>query len=610
MKALCVIEPGQAPSIRLRLSDCLARYAELGVETTVLSSRRSSIRNRARLIKEAARHDVVVLFKILGFSQLERNLLRRANRRIIFDFDDAVMFREQKHRRPLAGKNFRKFLRTLRHCEAAVGGNDFLACLARACGTRTIVLPTSIDLSKYKLKTHGEGRGLTIGWLGLSDGLPYLRHIQPALRQLSQTFPGLRLKVISDKPLHLDGVKVDNDIWTLETEQAHLAGFDVGIMPLWDSVWTRGKCGYKILQYMGVGTPVVASDVGVNSEIIRHGQNGFLARTNEDWVKTLASLIDSAQQRREFGLRGRELVEQRYSLESFTQGYVKLMREVARTSHARASSRGTFTRWNISSRARELSGGDAIVISVPKSGRTWVRTFLCAYFCKKTGRPFTLRPDHYQDPDIPRLIFSHDLAEQRMKGRWWDRLRGKYLVPARELARARIVLLVRDPRDAFVSLYMQLVHRTKETPQELKQKSAGDLLRDTRYGIMSIIKTMNGWFVEFAQRKNFTLLRYESLRAAPEENFRALLAALGEENPDAETFRHALEFSDFGNMQRLEAEGVFDSKILRSRDVRNPEAFKVRRGKVGGYRDYLSTEDQAFAAEALKQLDARFGYTV
>ncbi len=163
--------------------------------------------------------------------------------------------------------------------------------------------------------------------------------------------------------------------------------------------------------------------------------------------------------------------------------------------------------------------------------------------------------------------------------------------------------------DAFVSLYMQLVHRTLETPAQLKQKSAGDLLRDRRYGITSLIKTMNLWFSEFARRKNFTLLQYESLRAAPEENFRALLATLGEASPDPDAFKYALEFSDFGNMQRLEAAGVFDSKILRSRDVANPESFKVRRGKVGGFRDYLSPEDQAFAAEALKGLDARFGYT-
>src|SRR6202007_2986143 len=201
-------------------------------------------------------------------------------------------------------------------------------------------------------------------------------------------------------------------------------------------------------------------------------------------------LIANAEQRQLFGTRGRELIEQRYSLETFAKGYVKVLREVAQLPGDSPSTitRSAFHRWNFSSRARELSGGDAIVISVPKSGRTWVRTFLCAYFCKRTGKPFTLRPDRYHEPEIPRMIFSHDFAEQRMKARFWERIRGKYLVPARELARARLILLVRDPRDAFVSLYMQLVHRTRETPQQIKEKRVGDLMRDRRYGIMSIIK--------------------------------------------------------------------------------------------------------------------------
>src|SRR5437660_1183160 len=611
MRALCVVEHGNAPSTRLRLRDCLDYYKQLDVDVTILPARRSSIAERLRVLKEAARHDVVVLFKMIGFNELELNLLQRANRRIIFDFDDAVMFREQKHRRPVRGKNFKKFLRTLNHCAAVVAGNDFLACFAEASGQRAIILPTSIDLRRYHLKQHSGDRGLVVGWLGLSDGLPYLRHIQPALQQLSERFPGLKLKVICDKPLQLDGVVVENEPWRLETEQANLVSFDIGIMPLWDSVWTRGKCGYKILQYMGVGTAVVASDVGVNNEIISYGDNGFLARTQDDWVEALSSLIKNAELRKTFGLRGRELIEKRYSLESFAEGYVKLLREVTRIpgESADSSGRRTFGRWNFSSRARELSGGDAIVISVPKSGRTWVRTFLCAYFCKRTGHPCTLRPDRYHEPNIPRMIFSHDFAEQRMKATLWERVRGQYLVPSRELARAHVILLVRDPRDAFVSLYMQLVHRTRETPQELKEKSIGDLLRDRRYGIMSIIKTMNNWFAEFGRRKNFTLLHYESLRAAPEQNFRNLLSTLGETSPDPEAFKHALEFSDFANMQRLEVAGVFDSKILRSRDVQNPESFKVRRGKVGGYREYLSPEDQAFAADALKHLDARFGYT-
>src|SRR5256714_4150542 len=611
MKVLCVVEHGNPPSTRLRLRDCLDYYEPLGVKPTVVPTRRSSLNERLRVLREARRHDIVVLFKTIGFNELELDLLQRANRRIVFDFDDAVMFREQKHRRPLRGKNFKKFLRTVGHCAAVVAGNDFLACFAEASGRRAIILPTSIDLRRYHLKENFDGSGLTIGWVGLSDGLPYLRHIQPALQRLTEMFPGLKLKVISDKPLQLDRVHVENETWQLESEQTNLASFDIGIMPLWDSVWTRGKCGYKILQYMGVGTAVVASDVGVNRQIIAHGENGFLARTQEDWIDSLSKLIRSADLRRNFGLRGRELIERQYSLESFAQGYVKLFREITRIPGESVDSGGrrSFGRWNLSSRARELSGGDAVVISVPKSGRTWVRTFLCAYFCKRTGHPFTLRPDRYYDPAFSRMIFFTHFSELPIKCRLWERIRGKYLVPARELARARVILLVRDPRDAFVSLYMQLVHRTPETPEELKQRSIGEVLRDRRFGIMSIIKTMNNWFAEFGRRKNFTLVHYESLRAAPEKNFRAILATLGEASPDAEAFRHALEFSDFANMQRLEAAGVFDSKILRSRDIQNPESFKVRRGKVGGYREYLSTEDQAFAADALKHLDARFRYT-
>src|SRR2546430_14807399 len=210
------------------------------------------------------------LFPYTTLFRSELDLLQRANRRIIFDFDDAVMFREQKHRRPLRGKDFKKFLRTVRHCAAVVAGNDFLAGFAEASGCRAIILPTSIDLRRYHLKENFAGSGLTIGWVGLSDGLPYLRHIQPALQRLSEMFPGLKLKVVSDKPLQLDRVHVENDPWQLETEQTNLAGFDLGIMPLWESAWTRGKCGYKILQYMGVGTAVVASDVGVNNRSEEH----------------------------------------------------------------------------------------------------------------------------------------------------------------------------------------------------------------------------------------------------------------------------------------------------------------------------------------------------
>ena len=248
-------------------------------------------------------------------------------------------------------------------------------------------------------------------------------------------------------------------------------------------------------------------------------------------------------------------------------------------------------------------------MSIPKSGRTWLRAFICAYFCKRFGLEFTLRPERYRQLGIPRLIFSHDLFEHRTKGDLWDRLRGKYLVPRRELSRATIILLARDPRDCFVSLYLQITRRDPHAPSELRQKTVSEMLRDERFGVLAIVNTMNAWIDEFSRRDNFTLIRYEALRASPAEHFRDLLAMLGESAPDMAMFDEALEFSRFENMQKLEAAGAFDSKILHPGDVRDPESFKVRRGKVGGYREYLSVEDQQYAANALAELDPRFGYS-
>jgi hypothetical protein len=267
-------------------------------------------------------------------------------------------------------------------------------------------------------------------------------------------------------------------------------------------------------------------------------------------------------------------------------------------------------RWNLSSRARALSGADLLVISVPKSGRTWLRAFVCAYFCQLRGYDFTLQPERYNDRAIPRVTYSHDIFEHKTKGSFWDRLRGKYLVPARELRRAKLVLLARDPRDTFVSLFLQLTRRDTGTQESFAQKSISEVLRDAHFGIASIVATMNEWLREFSGRPGFSLLRYESLRANAAKHFRQILALLGQPDPNMSIFQAALRFAEFENMQRLEAAGAFDSKILRARDVTDPESFKVRRGKVGGYSDYLSVKDRQYAAAVMKKLDPRFGYTL
>src|SRR6266480_2067109 len=153
-------------------------------------------------------------------------------------------------------------------------------------------------------------------------------------------------------------------------------------------------------------------------------------------------------------------------------------------------------RWNLSSRARELSGGDAIVISIPKSGRTWIRTFLSAYFAYKKGRQFSLTFTDRSEPGVPRIIYSHDRFEHRTKGNAWDRLRRKYLIPRRALQKRPIVLLTRDPRDTFVSYFVQLTRRNPATPKEIKEMSADALLRHPRFGIAVMVEVMNGWVAE------------------------------------------------------------------------------------------------------------------
>jgi hypothetical protein len=208
------------------------------------------------------------------------------------------------------------------------------------------------------------------------------------------------------------------------------------------------------------------------------------------------------------------------------------------------------------------------------------------------------------------VIYSHDLFEHRTKGRWWDRARGKYLIPAGEIGRTQIILLVRDPRDAFVSHYIQLTRPTADAPDEVKTKTAGEMLRDPFLGIGQIVRTMNDWLAEFGDRPNVALVRYEDLLSRPAEHFGRVLAAVGEQQVSQEHLDAALRFSEFNNMKKLEAAGAFDSKILQPRDMNDPESFNVRRGRIGGYADYLSASDIEYANEAMSALDRRFGYNV
>jgi hypothetical protein len=260
-------------------------------------------------------------------------------------------------------------------------------------------------------------------------------------------------------------------------------------------------------------------------------------------------------------------------------------------------------RRNWTSQARRIAEADALVVSIPKSGRTWLRVFLHDYFCRLEGRECTLDPDELAGSRVPKFVFTHDLWEHIKAQKLEHRIKGKYLIPARASRTKPIVLLARDPRDVIVSLFFQRTKRSSRYDGDLSE-----MIRHPYFGIDSVIDVMNTWIAEWSGRSAFKLLRYEDCRRNTDEAFRELLAFLGIQSIDEAFFARSLQFSSFENMKQLEATGRFRTRVLQPGNVNDTESFKVRRGVVGGYRDYLTPEDIVYLNAAVARLDPRYGY--
>ncbi len=245
---------------------------------------------------------------------IESMLLRRVP--YVMDIDDAWYLRYGAHRlAPVRWLLDGKLERLARGARLVVAGNHYLADWARDCGAgEAMVLPTVIDLGRYPPPQPPPwppgGRALTVGWMGSPSSASYLTLATDALARLADQ---VRLRVVGAGDLTLPGVNVEYAPWSEATEVVELAGFDIGIMPLADGPWERGKCGYKLIQYMAAGRPVVASPVGVNAVLVRDGENGFLAEDEAGWVHALERLATDGDLRNRMGIAGRRLVEARYT---------------------------------------------------------------------------------------------------------------------------------------------------------------------------------------------------------------------------------------------------------------------------------------------------------
>lgn len=247
---------------------------------------------------------------------------------VIVDYDDAIFHRYGLHRwQPVRSLLGRKIDRIMAAASVVVAGNEYLAERARGAGARRVeVVPTVIDLARYRQKVGSrDSRRLAIGWIGSPSTVAYLRQLEPVLRAIGgETNP--RVVNVGGTPWMAAGLDIDNLPWSAESEVAAMLEFDVGIMPLPDEPWARGKCGYKLIQYMGCALPAIASPVGINASIIEHGKTGFLASTSDEWRSALQALASSAELRTGMGRAGFARACERYSLAVTAPKVVDLVR--------------------------------------------------------------------------------------------------------------------------------------------------------------------------------------------------------------------------------------------------------------------------------------------
>lgn len=337
MKVLLLSRYGSlGASSRLRMYQYGPYLQANGVELTISplldeDYLRTLYRQRSRQVSTLARSYMQRLLQLIRFNNYDliwlekelfpglpawgEQLLARLSVPCIIDYDDAIFHYYDQHTNPAIRRWLHdKIDRAMHFADAVIVGNEYLARRARQQSSNVHLIPTVIDLNRYPLPRPIDNEVFTVGWIGSPATTPYLREVLPVFKRLRQCM-ALRIVLVGAGDFQLDDLPVEILPWNEETEVSHIQSLDVGIMPLPNNPWERGKCGYKLIQYMACGRPVVGSPVGVNTAIIEHGTNGFLARTTAEWCEALSQLHADAKLRTAMGQAGRKKVEQQYCMQ-------------------------------------------------------------------------------------------------------------------------------------------------------------------------------------------------------------------------------------------------------------------------------------------------------
>ncbi len=355
-KRICILAPypiGQAPSQRFRFEQYIPDLEKDGYSVEIypfLSEKNwahlykngsllkkawamiSSLLGRMRTLVKLRKADKILIHReasMIGPPVIEWVIAKLLRKRYIFDFDDAIWLPNYSESNAAFHrlKAYGKIKRIIKWSDKVFAGNDFLADYARQFTKNVHIIPTTIDLENvHNIQAAHTNDPPIIGWTGSHTTLSYIEPLLPVLEKLQQEIP-FRFHIIANLPPNFGADYIDFIPWNKESEIQDLSRIDIGIMPLEDTIWARGKCGFKGLQYMALGIPAVMSPVGVNTKIVKDMKNGMLCSTDEEWYSALKTLLTDRERRIQLGQAGRETVLAKYSVQAYRSTYLKLINE-------------------------------------------------------------------------------------------------------------------------------------------------------------------------------------------------------------------------------------------------------------------------------------------
>lgn len=302
-----------------RLIGALSIVVRLGIRAYHMVRGKRMLR---RLLVEAPNHDVVFIQKVVLPAKALQKLVA-IGKPIVFDFDDAIYADDS-----YGGEGVRRIVSA---ADLVVVENSETASFADSCGTASLRITGPIDCARYRPAERAQGDRVVLGWVGSGSTTVYLSQIEDPLRRICERHPSVVLRLIGAGPIDLPGVPVERFPWRLEDEAVLLGECNIGLMPLPDTPWARGKGGYKLLQYMASGLPSVCSPVGVNTELVAHGITGLHADSPEAWFESLSALVENRPLRESMGRNARTKAVADYSFEAATPILIEAMRSLRKT---------------------------------------------------------------------------------------------------------------------------------------------------------------------------------------------------------------------------------------------------------------------------------------